>query len=183
LKPFAIDENTVKKFSTIDGAILIDEHGVCYSIGAILDGIATDKGDSSRGSRYNSSIRYYEQRKKGSNIAVIIVSEDGMVDFIPYLRPVISHNLINETIRGLLELENEAEVNTKKYYSDMELLHKLEFYLSQDECDQINAYRKRMEPKIIQKNNGVLVMEDLHPDPECDKTYFSGDDNSERPLI
>lgn len=180
LKPFAIDENTVKKFSNIDGAILIDENGICYSIGAILDGIATDKGDSSRGSRYNSSIRYYEQRKKYTSIAVIIVSEDGMVDFIPYLRPVISHNLIYETIRELLEMENEAEVNTKKYYSDIELLYKLEFYLNQDECNQINAYRKRMEPKLMQQNNIILLKEDLQPNPECNETYFSDNDNNKK---
>ena len=98
LKPFCIDENSIKKFSNIDGAILIDEHGVCYSIGTILDGIATDKGDSSRGSRYNSSIRYYEQRKKHENIVVIIVSEDGMVDFIPHLMPVISQELTDKII-------------------------------------------------------------------------------------
>jgi DNA integrity scanning protein DisA with diadenylate cyclase activity len=183
LKPFNIDENTVKKLSNIDGAILIDEHGVCYSIGTILDGIATNKGDSSRGSRYNSSIRYYEQRKKYADIVVIIVSEDGMVDFIPQLMPVISHESINKTIAKLFELESETEINIKKYYSCMDSLYELEFYLTQDQCDQINTYRKRIEPRIAQQNNGVMSREDLYPNSECNATYFSDEDNNQRPFV
>jgi DNA integrity scanning protein DisA with diadenylate cyclase activity len=175
LIPFIIDENNIKNFSNIDGAILIDEHRNCYSIGAILDGIATDKGDPSRGSRYNSSIRYYEQRKNRANTAIIIVSEDGMVDFIPTMKPIISHDLINETIRELLELEKKPEINTDKYYSVMDSLNNYKFYLNQDECELINAFIKRIEQRLrTQSNIGVIIsLEEFHPDPEFNESYFS----------
>jgi DNA integrity scanning protein DisA with diadenylate cyclase activity len=60
--------------------VLIDPHGTCYAIGAILDGLATEKGDSSRGSRYNSALRYVES--SDYPCLAVVVSEDGLVDVI-----------------------------------------------------------------------------------------------------
>ena len=48
--------------TNIDGAVLIEPSGICHAIGAILDGLATEKGDSSRGSRYNGALRYVQQQ-------------------------------------------------------------------------------------------------------------------------
>ena len=67
--------------TSIDGAVLIDPAGTCYGIGAILDGLATEKGDSSRGSRYNSALRYVETSRYPC--LAIVVSEDGLIDLLP----------------------------------------------------------------------------------------------------
>ena len=68
----------------VDGAILVDPTGTCHAVGVILDGYASGKGDSSRGARFNSAVRYHETQS--GECLVIIVSEDGMIDLIPRLR-------------------------------------------------------------------------------------------------
>ena len=84
IHPQQLNELNIAKLSSIDGAILANEKGICYSIGVILDGIATTKGSSTRGARYNSSIRYCEdQLKKGIKLVVIVISDDGMVNIFP----------------------------------------------------------------------------------------------------
>ena len=67
--------------TNIDGAVLIEPNGICHAIGAILDGLATAKGDSSRGSRYNSALRYVNSSKYP--MLAVVVSEDGWIDLLP----------------------------------------------------------------------------------------------------
>ena len=84
ISPIQLNGTNIAKLSSIDGAILANEQGVCYSIGVILDGSATTKGSSTRGARYNSSIRYCEEQlRKGTNVIVIVISDDGMVNIFP----------------------------------------------------------------------------------------------------
>lgn len=95
IHPLQLNSHNIAKLSSIDGAILADENGVCYSIGVILDGTATTKGSSTRGARYNSSIRYCEdQLKRGIKVIVVVISDDGMVDIFPSkpqrINPILS---------------------------------------------------------------------------------------------
>lgn len=83
-----LDENNIKKLSSIDGAIFIDEMANCYGFGAILDGLDTKKGNPARGSRYNSSQRffsYYKDKYSSDSIKllVFILSDDGNYDIFP----------------------------------------------------------------------------------------------------
>lgn len=83
-----LDENNIKKLSSIDGAIFIDENANCYGFGAILDGLDTKKGNPARGSRYNSSQRffsYYKNKYSPENLKllVFILSDDGNYDIFP----------------------------------------------------------------------------------------------------
>ncbi|WP_400190604.1 diadenylate cyclase [Hymenobacter sp. B81] len=70
--------------TNIDGAVLIDPQGTCFAIGAILDGLATEKGDSSRGSRYNSALRYVGSSQYP--VLAVVVSEDGWIDLLPSVK-------------------------------------------------------------------------------------------------
>ena len=71
----------VGEITSIDGAIICDIDGICYSIGTILDGKKSKKTNMSRGARYNSAIRYIERQKsKHKRIFIIVVSEDGYVN-------------------------------------------------------------------------------------------------------
>lgn len=66
--------------SSIDGAIMCDYNGVCFGIGAILDGEATIAGDKGRGARFNSAYNYIAWKKiKAANeeYTAAIISEDG----------------------------------------------------------------------------------------------------------
>ena len=83
IEPIDVGNNSilVKAITSIDGAIICDINGICYSIGVILDGVASKRVDSSRGARYNSAIRYTKQRKdNGKKTFTVIVSEDGYVN-------------------------------------------------------------------------------------------------------
>lgn len=82
------------RLMAIDGAMLIDIEGMCWACGTILDGEAHTRGNMARGARYNSvpvyiqslwERSYSERRKKRMHqipIAVIVASEDGMLDIL-----------------------------------------------------------------------------------------------------
>lgn len=86
IKPIEIDEDITNCISEIDGAILLDPFGICHQIGVILDGNSSIEGDSSRGARYNSGLRYGQFLKNENvNFIIIIISEDNYTDvFTPY---------------------------------------------------------------------------------------------------
>lgn len=70
--------------TNIDGAVFIDQHGVCHAIGVIVDGKTIVEGDAGRGSRYNSVKNYvtWIHKEKGEYFVGIIISEDGMINIV-----------------------------------------------------------------------------------------------------
>jgi len=80
--PFEITGELISNFSKIDGAVLMSPRRMCCAIGVILDGLITEKGDSSRGARYNSAIKYYETMKSKYRMVVVVISEDGSIDIL-----------------------------------------------------------------------------------------------------
>ncbi len=85
VEPIVITNNVIRSVINIDGAILMDLDGVCHGIGAILDGMATIRGDAARGARYNSAIRYVETISKTddfSDCVAVVISDDGTIDII-----------------------------------------------------------------------------------------------------
>lgn len=85
IAPTRLDGHILQAITSIDGAVLVDPSARCHAVGVILDGHATGTGDSGRGARFNSAVRY--QQAVGADCMVVIVSEDGMIDLIPRLRP------------------------------------------------------------------------------------------------
>ena len=87
IDPIAVDQEIISHMSSIDGAILVSPDGIVHSFGVILDGKATENGNSARGARYNSAIRYVDEEKaRNINCLALIVSEDGYVDLYPSLK-------------------------------------------------------------------------------------------------
>ena len=79
--PRLMTPSVLRLVTSIDGAVLIEPSGLCHAIGAILDGIATEKGDSSRGARYNGALRYVHSSQYP--VLAVVVSEDGWIDLLP----------------------------------------------------------------------------------------------------
>ena len=79
--PRIMTPSVLRLVTNIDGAVLIEPNAMCHAIGAILDGLATEKGDSSRGSRYNGALRYVNSSKYP--VLAVVVSEDGWIDLLP----------------------------------------------------------------------------------------------------
>ena len=75
----------MEKLSSIDGAIIMDENCICYGFGAVLDGLDTGFGNRARGSRYNSSERFYVHYRNNddTNFMVFILSDDGNYNLFP----------------------------------------------------------------------------------------------------
>ncbi|OJW77877.1 DNA integrity scanning protein DisA nucleotide-binding domain protein [Spirosoma sp. 48-14] len=172
IRPIPLTSQNVLSFSSIDGAVLIDEQCVCHAIGVILDGQASIYGDASRGSRYNSAIRYVEFVKESSPCLVIVVSEDGMVDIIPNLRPQIRRSLIDEHIKKLSEIFDQETPDRKNFFKAYHFFEENAFYLSEHDCTVINIQRKILEEKF--KTGGGLntIRPDLSPSPEMNDTYY-----------
>ena len=80
IEPVPLTPLITRLVTSIDGAVLLDPDGYCYSIGVILDGKASGRGTSTRGARYNSALRYVETSPYPC--LAIVVSEDGMVNII-----------------------------------------------------------------------------------------------------
>lgn len=171
IEPQKLPLNMINQITSIDGALLLDPNSVCYAAGVILDGIATEKGDSSRGARYNSAVRYYEYVKERIATLLVIVSEDGMINLIPDLRPQIRHSDILNKIVEFRELSEEQEPNFKKFNGLMEYFQGVNFYLSSEECMEINDLRKKIENKDFNINMRI-VYTDLKPNPEMNESYY-----------
>ena len=92
------DQNTMftGQITSIDGAVILDQNGIIYSIGAILDGKMPPRQnnnpfDLSRGARYNSAIKY-SYSSKGRKHLIIVFSEDRDIDFIINGYPVAKYD-------------------------------------------------------------------------------------------
>lgn len=83
--PFKLDAELMKRITAIDGAVIMDQKSNCYALGAILDGaIKKGEGDSSRGARFNSAVKYSSRAAEhNEKCVIVVVSEDGMVDLFP----------------------------------------------------------------------------------------------------
>lgn len=180
IEPIKLNESLTSKITSIDGSVLLSPDGICYAIGVILDGIATHKGDSSRGARYNSAIRYFEFTKGKYPCVIIVVSEDGMINIVPDLMPQIKKSSIIENIERLREIDNKSELNIKNFNILMEWFKDYNFYLSSDQCAEINKLRKLIDKRIEAKQKQgesfiMIIRNDLYPNLEMDESYFLPD--------
>lgn len=178
IQPTVLKEEQILSVTGIDGALILAPDGKCHALGAILDGIATRKGNSSRGARYNSAIKYYESSKY--KCLAIVLSEDGMVDFVPDLKPQIKKSNIINHIEDLKVVNDADTIDFKIFNEKMEWLIAHQFYLDQIMCNQINALRASIDEKykkqmLFNSQFGVItgiVRNDLCPDEEMDGSYF-----------
>lgn len=80
VRPVELTPLLMERLTSIDGTVIIDTHGVCHAIGAILDGAVAAHGDRTRGGRYNSALMYVESSPFPS--LIVVISQDGMVDLV-----------------------------------------------------------------------------------------------------
>lgn len=172
LNPLKLTVGIVQQITSIDGSVLIDKDGICYAIGVILDGLATDKGDSSRGARYNSAIRYYEHFGTKHPTVLVIISEDGMINLIPSLRPQVKHSDILEAIKKFEEMSKAEKIERKYFNQAMTYFQNIAFYLTADECDKINSLRKQIEEVNKDIESIRIVYDDIKPNAEMNDSYY-----------
>jgi hypothetical protein len=173
IRPIRINKDIIHQITSIDGAVLIDIDCTCHAIGVILDGIATSNGDSSRGARYNSAVRYYEYMEHKALTVLVVISEDGMIDLIPDLKPQIKHSAIDKHINALAKLSETDKFMRKSFNRLMDFFQNNDFYLSQKECATVNKLRRFIELKHKNSNDGIrMIWDNLTPNREMSDAYY-----------
>ena len=155
------------RVSGIDGSIIIDPHCYCYAVGVILDGEAVSECTPSRGSRYNSALRYVLSTDH-SRLAIVF-SEDRTVDIIPILKPQIPRGLIGQMISEL------ANATLENYHKSRNWLDEHRFYLNAEECEKVNQALERIENLPKEMGVMVIITPRFEVDPQMDDTFFSDD--------
>jgi hypothetical protein len=158
----------VQQLTKIDGAVLLDSHGVCHAIGVILDGQATTEGDPARGARYNSAIRYVTSAA-GKALAVII-SEDGSFDVRPLLPPRVRRSDVSTAVAELHEMVEQRE--WKNLPNLRRRLDQYRFYLDAEQCASVNADLAALERLVIAAGELWIVMQSCAPAPQMHDGYF-----------
>ena len=167
IKPVYINEKLFKHLTSIDGAIMLDLDGVCYSVGMILDGDIEEYGDMSRGSRYNSAIRYINTNLKS---IAIIVSEDKIVDIYPKLPKPISENVFKYYYDDLISKLSQANGNNIEIQDSLKTIKENQFYLSEKQCNVINDYIKKSPNKSLFMSENKII--NFKPNPHMDPSLF-----------
>lgn len=173
IKPIRINKDIIHQITSIDGAVLIDIDCTCHAIGVILDGIATKNGDSSRGARYNSAVRYYEYMENKAQTVLVVISEDGFIDLIPDLKPQVKHSAIVKHIEALTKLSETEKFMRKSFNLLMEYFQENDFYLSAKECNTVNKLRGNIELRYMNNGDGIkMIWDNLVPNKEMNLSYY-----------
>ncbi len=169
IEPVELTPDLYRQVSRIDGAVIIDPHGLCHAIGVILDGQTEIRCTPSRGARYNSAVRYVSSSDK-SRLAVV-VSDDQTVDIIPLPRPRIKRSALENEISKL-----EA-ATSENYHQLINYLNDNRFYLDQMQCDRINKALERIEKEPQEAGIIRIIWPEFLPDPDFNESYYKNEDN------
>lgn len=162
--PTRLTESLLRSVSGIDGTILLDPTGLCHAIGIILDGEVTDECTPSRGSRYNSGVRYVQT--SSTRRLAIVVSDDRTVDIIPPIKRLCSRSRIEQCVVTL-----EA-ATLDNYHDSRNWLNDHRFYINAEQCARINVVLDKLD--AVPKEVGLIYFETerFEVDPEMDESYL-----------
>ncbi|WP_045419502.1 hypothetical protein [Vibrio jasicida] len=165
IKPTRLTGQLLRSVSCIDGTILLDPAGYCYAIGIILDGEANEQCAPSRGSRYNSGVRYVQSN--GPKRLAIVVSDDKTVDIIPRFRKLVSRSKIEKYISTF-----EA-ATLDNYHDSRNWLDNHRFYINSEQCARINRTIDHIN--ALPKEVGVIHIctEQFEAHPEMNESYLT----------
>jgi len=164
IEPVGLTPELVRGLSKIDGALLVDTKGGCHAVGVILDGMATEDGDPSRGARYNSAVRYIATAS--SPTLCLVVSEDGYVNMLPTLRPQVRKSEIEKRVA---ELETE---NIESYHKTRTWLEEHRFYLTAEQCDVVNRELARINSAPFEMGEIRLPLSPFVPRSAMNDSYY-----------
>lgn len=162
--PVKLTESLLQSVSGIDGTILLDPSGFCHAIGIILDGKASEQCTPSRGSRYNSGVRYVQTNNR-QRIA-IVVSDDRTIDVIPPIRKLCSKSRIE---RCIVALESATLDN---YHDSLNWLNGHRFYINVQQCARINSVIDKLNAAPKEVGLIYLGTDKFEVDPDMDDSYL-----------
>jgi hypothetical protein len=161
----------LRRLTTIDGAILLSPDGMCHGFGTILDGMASESGDPSRGARFNSALRYVEAAWP---CLAVVVSQDSGIDFIPNLRPAVRRSAIDKTIAEIKVLKSASLISRDRYNAALDYLDEHRFYLRKEDCDTINSVVEFAEAALRKQDRAELwiIRQRFVPNSHLDEELY-----------
>lgn len=165
IEPTRLTESLLRSVSGIDGTILLAPDGICHAVGIILDGEATDHCTPSRGSRYNSGIRYV-QTGQARRLA-IVVSDDRTVDIIPRIRRLVSRSGIARQVAAF-----EAAA-LDSYHDPRNWLNDHRFYINVEQCERINKVLDRLDAAPREVGQLYIETERFVAHPKMEDSYLT----------
>lgn len=175
IEPRLLSRELVAHLTGIDGAVLLDATGQCHAIGVILDGQATRQGDPARGARYNSAVRYVQSAMERDIATLgVVVSEDGGVDLIPDLRPMIKRSPLASAIAELEEISKADEIRRRRYSQLYDFLRLWRFYLLPNDCQRVNVAIQEVERRCDEEDpmRMKIIREHFDPDPGMEPSFY-----------
>lgn len=160
----------IARFARIDGATLVDVDGRCHAVGVILDGEATGAGDPARGSRFNSSLRYQAASRHAA--VAVVVSDDGYVDLVPDLKPMVKRSEVEATVAAFHDASAADPVEGEAFARTHDAVKAISFYLDEAQCQEVNdLYGDEQNRRL--EGGGIAIRElPLRPDPQMNDSYF-----------
>lgn len=165
IKPTYLSESLLQCISRIDGTILLDPYGMCHAFGVILDGEANDKCTPSRGSRYNSGVRYV--CSEGRSGLAIVASDDKTIDIIPKIRPLVSRSLLEQYITAF----NTSTIDN--YHDARNWLDKYRFYINAEQCEPLNSTIARLDNCPREVGRLYIGTDKFEVHVDFDESYLS----------
>ena len=181
ITPCLMTPKLLKHLTPIDGAILLNPDGMCYAIGTILDGQATNNGDPSRGARFNSAVRYVESAPDKTRCLAVIVSEDGGIDLVPNLSPPIKRSAIDKAITELEHQQSANQLSVPRCHKTLNWLDENRFYLTQADCDLLNTLVSELEDRSKRESQYPIDIgrKTFKPNPAMDEElYYESESDS-----
>lgn len=173
IDPTELSGEALASVTSIDGAILLRPDATCVAVGVILDGIASPTvGDSARGARYNSGMRY-QAAATTQGCLVVIVSEDGMINLVPNLPRRVKRSDVGQAVRRLEEAAEVTDVDFEVATSRADHVVSLAFYLTAEQCARYNASKTLIEQARAKSGGFIQVgWRRLEPDSGLNDSYF-----------
>ena len=173
IEPQFLAPDAIAKLGRVDGAVLLGIDAKCHAFGVILDGEADGRGDRSRGSRFNSAVRYQKtQQKMGSQTVLIVLSVDGSVDIVPTLKPRIDRHAVEQAVSAFCSVCDSDRMDWHQYHRTRSAVEKIEFYLNDEQCERLNDSNGRVEYNGRSPRLRLLLSHQFLPDVEMNDSYF-----------
>jgi len=180
IEPVALTPGLIHAVSAIDGAVLVDPAGTCHAVGVILDGLATTGGDPGRGARFNSAHRYVAtaQESFGHRTLAIVVSEDGMVNALPALRPQLDAAVLEAHLADLRQHREHPLASRTLFVRTEAWLRKHAFYLDAEQCEEVNEAVRGVRQAWNEAEPSAIRLQErpLSPHPDFAPSYLAGQD-------
>ncbi|MEV0394126.1 hypothetical protein [Polymorphospora rubra] len=170
VEPVDITPELMSQLTAMDGAVLVDPQGRCHAVGVILDGRADNAGDPSRGSRYNNTVRYLGSQPPPC--VIIVYSSDRTIDILPRLMPKVSRATVEEALSRYLSLAAERPPHFEWTYEAQDDLAEYKFYLSQEQCDQVNTAVAALNDWRMSNRGMSIGHDDWIHNPEMSDGYW-----------